>query len=384
MLQGNVVYSDATLSAIYQDKINKDISVAQLEQIVADITNYYRNNGYILSRAILPPQHVANGIVFIRVIEGYIDRVKIVGDPKTMKGILQTYGDQITQSRPLKLEVLERYLRLANEVPGVQVKAVLEPSTSAVGASNLNLVADAKRLSGYASFDNQGTRYEGPNELALGGEVDSLARSGDSTQITYSTVSQPKQLQYWGFTHSTPIGANGLRFSVAANSTETRPGFVLKPIKIDGKTKTAYTQLTYPLLRTAAHNATLDTSFNYYDTQVQSFGFTLYTDHIRSLRGGGTYDFTDRLRGTNLVGLHAEKGFNILGATHNPRALDTSRYGGVGAFTKLNLDMSRLQPLWSRYSAFFILKYQYAFNVLLAGEQFSFGGSQLGSRLRSV
>jgi len=53
------------------------ITVAELQQIVQDITNYYRNNGYILSRAVLPPQHVANGVVYVQVIEGYIDHVKV-------------------------------------------------------------------------------------------------------------------------------------------------------------------------------------------------------------------------------------------------------------------------------------------------------------------
>lgn len=379
ILQGNTVYTDETLIALYKEKLHKTISVASLEQIAVDITNFYRNNGFILSRAVLPPQHVANGVVYIRVIEGYVDQVKIAGDPKTMKHILQVYGDNIVASRPLKIDVLERNLRLANEVPGVQVKAVLEPSTTEVGASTLNLVATGKRLSGYASFDNYGTRYEGPNELSLGGETDSIARSGDSLQMSYSTVSQPKQLQYWGFVYSSPFGANGLRFILAENTSATRPGFVLKPLQVNGTSTTAYAQVTYPLARTSTHNATLDAGFYYYDTQVTTLNvFTLYTDHMRPIRFGGVADYTDRLGGTNLVGLHGEKGFNWLGTTHNPHSIQTSRYGGVGAFSKIDFDYSRLQPLFGRYSAFIVAKYQYSFNVLLAGEQFAYGGSQLG------
>lgn len=46
ILEGNHVYSDAQLSQIYEDKIHKEITVAELQDIVQNITNYYRNNGY--------------------------------------------------------------------------------------------------------------------------------------------------------------------------------------------------------------------------------------------------------------------------------------------------------------------------------------------------
>ncbi len=57
-LVGNHVISTQVLSLLYKDKIGKEITVADLFAIVQNITNFYRNNGYIISRAILPPQHV--------------------------------------------------------------------------------------------------------------------------------------------------------------------------------------------------------------------------------------------------------------------------------------------------------------------------------------
>jgi len=101
--------------------LNTMITVAELQQIVQDITNYYRNNGYILSRAVLPPQHVANGVVYVQVIEGYIDHVKVVGVPEGARPLVQAYGNRISQMRPLQLKKMEEYLLLANEIPGVQV-----------------------------------------------------------------------------------------------------------------------------------------------------------------------------------------------------------------------------------------------------------------------
>src|SRR3989338_8243642 len=77
-------------------------------------SNYYRNNGYIISRAILPPQKIQNGVVKIQIIEGYLDEVNVSGDPKWAKCILKAYGKQIAACRPLQLKRMEHYLLIAN------------------------------------------------------------------------------------------------------------------------------------------------------------------------------------------------------------------------------------------------------------------------------
>src|SRR5205085_6919630 len=81
ILTGNHVYSTAQLEVFYKDKINQTISVFDLFVILQNITNYYRNNGYILTRAILPEQKVTNGEVHLQIIEGYIGKVTITGKP---------------------------------------------------------------------------------------------------------------------------------------------------------------------------------------------------------------------------------------------------------------------------------------------------------------
>ena len=73
VLTGNHALTTEQIEPLYQNKIGTELTVAQLFGIVQEITNFYRNQGYIISRAVLPPQHVKDGIVKIEVIEGYID-----------------------------------------------------------------------------------------------------------------------------------------------------------------------------------------------------------------------------------------------------------------------------------------------------------------------
>src|SRR3990167_2112778 len=378
VLEENHVYSDHQLSLLYQHKLNTEISIAELQEIVQSITNFYRNNGYILSRAILPPQRVHEGVVHIRVIEGYVDQVSVVGIPRGAKKIIQSYGNKIAQSRPLQIKVMEHYLRLANEIPGVQVKAVLEPSKTEVGASNLHLSSETQTLTGSLSYDNYGTRYICPNQWTAHAALNSIFRPGDSTRAIYATTTRPQELKFYDVSYQAPIGTHGATLSVGKNDSTTRPGMDLAAIDTNGNSTTYYGSFTYPLTHSREKNLTLDGTFNYLDSQVTSFEAPLYTDHIRSLQGGANYDFADRFRGANLVGLHVEQGLNILGATNNPNSETTSRFGATGIFTKVVAQAMHLQPLRGRFSTFALINGQYSFRPLLASEQFAFGGSQLG------
>ncbi len=378
VLQDNHVYSEEQLLPIYKDKLNKTISILQLQDIVQNITNYYRNNGYVLTRAVIPPQHVKDGIIYIRVVEGYIDKVNVIGKPKGARKIVAAYGQNIADSKPLQLKVMEKNLLIANEIPGAQVKAVLEPSKTQTAASDLNLATELQSLNASLSYDNYGTRYVGPQQITASAGANSILRSGDATRVTYVTTPKGNSLQYRDINHDTPIGTKGLRLALDMNQAITNPLYTLKDVKIAGNAKTYNGTFRYPFIRSRERNLTAEFGFNYLDSYVTQFDTPLYTDHIRSVKAGLSYDFADRFSGANIIGAYVTQGLKILGATADNQSFFTSRYGATGRFTKVTAQINRLQRLFWRLSALGTIKGQYSFQPLLASEQFGFGGSQLG------
>lgn len=379
ILEGNHVYSGKELLPLYQDQLNKTISVADLENIVQSITNYYRNNGYILSRAILPPQHVANGVVRVQVIEGYIGEVRVQGNPKRAKWLIQGYGENIKKSNPLQLSVMQYYLRLANEIPGVTVKAVLEPSKTQTGAADLDLVSDITTGSMYLSYDNYETRFIGPDEVSLGITGNSVFQSGDTSHLTVVRTSRPQELKYIDINHDIPLGYTGFRFNIGGNNSHTRPGLNLRPLDIEGDSTDFYLNFQYPIIRDLDQDLTIIGAFNYIDSDVTTIDSAiLYYDHIRSIKFGANYDFVDQHRGTNTMSGTIEQGLLILGASDDPTSPTISRFGAEGRFTKFTASVGRLQQLFWRFSLFLFGTGQFSFNPLLATEQFAYGGSQLG------
>ena len=75
---GGTIYRSDELSALYQDLVGQPITLAAVYDIAARITARYGSDGYVLSRAIIPPQELSpNGAtVTIQIVEGYVDRVE--------------------------------------------------------------------------------------------------------------------------------------------------------------------------------------------------------------------------------------------------------------------------------------------------------------------
>ena len=80
VVEGSTIYSNEDLAGVYRELLGREVTLAQVFKVADTITARYRNDGYILSRAILPPQTISDGAVRIRIVEGYIDDVRIEGE----------------------------------------------------------------------------------------------------------------------------------------------------------------------------------------------------------------------------------------------------------------------------------------------------------------
>src|SRR5262249_8533558 len=76
-ITGSTIYKAEAFEPLYADLIGREITLQAIYDLAQRITARYGRDGYVLSRAVIPPQnHVARGAtVRIQVIEGYIDRV---------------------------------------------------------------------------------------------------------------------------------------------------------------------------------------------------------------------------------------------------------------------------------------------------------------------
>ncbi|MEO0348280.1 MAG: POTRA domain-containing protein, partial [Pseudomonadota bacterium] len=70
-IEGNTVISDEILQQHYQPYLGQKVAATILWQIADNITKHYREQGFFLSKAIVPAQKIERGDIKLEVIEGY-------------------------------------------------------------------------------------------------------------------------------------------------------------------------------------------------------------------------------------------------------------------------------------------------------------------------
>ena len=57
--------------------VGREVSLADVFRLADELTLCIRNEGYVLSRVIVPPQNIRDGAVQLRVVEGYVAQTRI-------------------------------------------------------------------------------------------------------------------------------------------------------------------------------------------------------------------------------------------------------------------------------------------------------------------
>lgn len=87
----------------------------------------YKQKGYALSFAFVPAQTFQNGVVRITVVEGYVERIEIKGQPGAAEKRIRALAERIRADRPLRQASFERYINVLGLVPGVKIAATVAP-----------------------------------------------------------------------------------------------------------------------------------------------------------------------------------------------------------------------------------------------------------------
>src|SRR5262249_45258157 len=239
------------------DLVGRRITLANVYEIAQRITTRYGNDGYVLSRAIVPPQQLAPGgaTVHIQIVEGYVDTVVWPSVLARYRDFFSYYTDRIISDRPTNIRTLERYLLLAGDLPGLKFKNSLKPSATKQGAATLVIEVVEKPIDALARFDNRGTRARGPLEYLGTATFNNMLRMHDALTVTYAGTTQMTELHYLAGNYRQVLTPEGLTAFVNASDSWGHPGIPQLQL-FDYKTHSTYFEsgLTYPIIRQREKN----------------------------------------------------------------------------------------------------------------------------------
>ena len=365
---------------LYEGLIGKQVTLANIFDIADAIERAYRDAGYPLIRAYVPPQRVNDGIFMIVVREGYVASVAVEGADKDTRERVHRYLTPVLESKPLKLATIERGLLLANDLPGVVATGILRASPDTPGASDLIITLTQPALQGNFDVNNRGSRYSG--HWNISGELTANAIIDDADQLNVTVAGSPHALNQHlsGSIHYRhPIGDDGFMASLDAVGTIGVPGSTLRTVQVKTNSFAYGPRFVYPIERSRAETINLSGGFTMQDAVVDVFNTVkLSHDKWRVLDLAASYVSSDLLGGAFGGTFDVAQGLPVLGASHD-RAFDLSRSGtGDIDFTKLVGGARYSRQIAYGFSAVLSAQGQYSFNPLVSGEQITFGGDEIG------
>lgn len=373
---GASVYTVADFSTLYEDFIGQEIGPAEIETIIERISAKYAEDGYFLSSATAPPQDLEFGIVNIAVTEGYIERVVYSGARPGRQSMFDAWAAKITASVPARLTTVERYLLLMSELPGITATPSLDEIEGGNGAYEMKIAIRHDRIDGYSSLDNRGTDPVGPQQGSISGGLNSRLGALERIRVSAFTIPrEERELLYGEIYAQLPVGTEGTQAFVSASRSLVDIYSESRASQLQSAGTKYSIGAWHPLVRQQEFALYLNTSFDYHDSR-QSAASDNHLDRLRVGRVGGRIWFKDDIGGSTTTSLTYSRGFDILAAS--PYGYNVSRTDGESRFSKVTVDINRIQKftedLWGELN----VSGQHSKHVLLSAEEFSLGGASYG------
>lgn len=371
------------VAAVFTPMINRVTTVAELLAAANKVTQMYQERGYPLSAAFVPAQSFANNVVMITVVEGYVSKVNIEGNPGGNQTHLRQIAEQLLQERPLRRATFDRVASILSLQPGVKIAANIAPPTTTDGAAELTLVVKRRPFT-----VGVGVNYLQPGVRGiLSASGNGLLSMGE--QITVSTL-QPggKQKEsYYGVNYVQPIGSHGMLGKLNWSDYRAKPentGLESQFIQARYRTRISRVggSLSYPLILASTNHLTV--SGGAYEAQnsqtytvMPQFGDRSVEIHstIRVLHTEASWTGIhispaqrQQVRSLNL-GLY--QGLAGLGSKNDSNHVDLG-------FTKVTLQASQSNQLPANFGMVFSTSMQYSNAILPSAEQIGFGGRLFG------
>jgi hemolysin activation/secretion protein len=376
-VEGVTAYSAGDLQPFYRDLIGSRVSLDQLFGVAREIEAKYRADGYILTRAIVPAQTIEAGVFRIDVVEGFVSDVLVEGDIGPVRKQVLAYLEKVTTYRPVNIRNLERYLLLANDIPGMRVRARFRPAEGQLGGAVMIVAAERKKADLYGEVNNRGSEFAGPVQGLVQGGLNSFTPLGERAQITALGTSELDELKFIELAGETRFGSEGLTVRGFASYAAGEPGGDLERLQIESEAVRLGISAQYPLVRTRRFSFFLKAGFDVSNLELEASNQRLIKDKLRVLSAGMSGSYSDSFAGVTSAELVIRQGLKMFGATDDDDPF-RSRANGRADFTKIAFEASRLQGLVSDFGLFLGAKGQYAFDSLLADEEITLGGSRFG------
>jgi len=372
------------LKAAIRDFTGRDLTLGEIEEAAARITQYYQHRGFSFTRAYLPRQDARDGILTITVVVGRYGEVSIQNNSLLQDWFARGMFNKLKPGGVARDKDLERAIFLTGDLPGARTPSLAMGPGKDFGTANMNITVPAgKRFGGYLLTDNHGSRYTGVWRMGAGVSVKSPLGIGDELSINgMGTEKTDKGIWNGGIAYSLPLGYSGLRGEFGVDRTTYEElGKEYRVLDATGHTDAIRIGLAYPLIRSIEENLWLRLQGAHKQIQDKMLGMTISKRRAMTGTASARYDRWFDVDGEYRLFTSTNLGLtygNLYISDSDARAMDKSPGGPriSGDFSYLSLNFMANYAFTDEWSFNLTFNAQQALNKknLDGSEQFISSG----------
>ena len=253
---GNTAFTDQRLKRVVERYRDMELNLYQLNAAADAITEFYRDRGYHLARAVVPPQKVQDGVVTLTVVEGRLGKVIFSGNKRYSEQTLRRHTPNLKSGELLTTDKLERSLLLLNDMPGLKARSTLSPGAQ-FGATDVLVKVEEKPFDLMFTMDNAGRKETGEYRADLNLNINNPFGYGDQLSVRGMLTDQ-RLIKYKKLGYSLPLNDDGLRLSASYSEVHYDVAGVFSALNMSGSAETAELSLLHPLQRSRGKNGMLN------------------------------------------------------------------------------------------------------------------------------
>lgn len=186
---GNTKVSVKDLQKTVRPFLHKDISAKTLNDLKIAVTRLYTSKGYSLSRAVIPPQDIQNGVVKVQVIEGKYNKITVHNKSRVSDKLIDATVANLKPGDVFNYNTLDTDMSLLRAMPGTSVTSFLSPG-SIPGTTDTTVNVDrTPMLNANIGINDYGMAYTGQLMLTVDGSLNNIFHEGDTFSIVNAASS---------------------------------------------------------------------------------------------------------------------------------------------------------------------------------------------------
>lgn len=390
--------SQEELRGAYAPYLGTDQPISVICRIRDRASAILREAGYIAAVEV-PEQRIEGGEIRLRVLMAKLVSLRVRGDAGANERLVASYLRNLEGQEVFNRNQAERYLLLAGDIPGMNVRLALRPAGTVPGevVGEVTVVSLPGQLD--VNLQNLGASSVGREGALVRGQLFGLTGMGDRTAIAFYSTLDFEEQQTLQVSHDFRLGDEGLQIAAQGTYSWAHPDTGNALLDIRSKTFFASIGARYPFIRRQRFSLIGGAGLDWSDQDVTFNGIDLSRDHLRTLFA--TVDFaaaapvSQAERSARLGprwrldgGIELRQGIDIFDASPacgnnaaaclQPGVVPPSRFEGVPTATVARARLAGEMRIVPQISFHLGAMGQFAFDPLLAFEEFSTGNYTVG------